>query len=98
VYLESLQTWVEQNRDALEAVAVTVSLSEPTQWEKPGQGVVLSRSGREGEVLVWASGECEVSLGDAARSADPTQTHHDLASSDELLQVLNAFRDEFLET
>ena len=96
MYLENLRAWVEQNRGALEAVGVTVSLSEPTPWEKASQGVTLSRSGREGEVWVWVSGECEVILGDAARSGEPTQHHHDLTSSDELQVVLDAFREKFL--
>jgi hypothetical protein len=73
-----------------------VSLSEPTPWEKSSRGVMLSKLGREGEVWVWVSGECDVRLGDAARSAEPERHHHDLRSGDELSDVLDAFRDEFL--
>jgi hypothetical protein len=95
MFLDGLQSWVAQNRPALEAVGVTVSLSDPTPWEKSGQGVLLSRPDREGQVLVWDSGECEVALGDVARP-DPDQRHHDLTSNEELWEILDRFRDEFL--
>ncbi len=95
VFLETLQSWTERNRGDLESAGVTVTLSEPTKWDKPSQGVTLSTPSREGEVLVWISGECEVMVGDVA-SPEVDMTHHDLTVDTELLDVLDAFRDRFL--
>jgi hypothetical protein len=95
VFLEALQAWTNDNRQALEAAGTTVKLSDPTQWDKPSQGLILSTPLREGEVRVWMSGECEVIIGDVA-SGDPQQTHHELTSDQELLDVLHSFRVRFL--
>ena len=72
-----------------------VTLSDPTPWDKPSQGVTLATPQREGEVRVWASGECEVVVGDVA-SGDPDQVHHDLTSNEEFVALLDAFRAQFL--
>jgi hypothetical protein len=80
VFLEALQPWTESNREALEAAGATVKLSDPSPWDKPSRGVILSTPDREGEVWVWASGECEVIVGNVA-SGDPEQTHHNLCSA-----------------
>ena len=72
-----------------------VKLSEPSTWDKPSQGVILSTPLREGEVWVWTSGECEVVIGNVA-AGDPDQAHHDLSSEQELLDVLESFRERFL--
>ena len=95
MFLGALQAWTNENRQALEAAGTTVKLSDPTPWDKPSQGVMLSAQGREGEVWVWASGECDVRIGEVA-SGDVEQTHHDLTSEQELLEVLDSFRVTFL--
>jgi len=95
VYLEVLQSWVERNRGELEAAGVTVALSQPTQWGKPSQRVLLSTPGREGEVSVWTSSECEVIVGDVV-SGDPDHVHHNATSDSELLDLLDAFRARFV--
>ena len=95
MYLEALRLWTERHREDLEAAGVTVILSEPTPWDKPSQGVALRTPSRDGEVWVWASGECEVIVGDVA-SGNPEQVHHDFTSDSELLDVLDGFRVRFL--
>jgi hypothetical protein len=95
LFLETLQAWTDSNLDRLANAGVTVKLSEPSVWDKSSQGVILSTPLREGEVWVWASGECDVILADVA-AGEPEQTHHDLSSQRELLDVLDSFRERFL--
>src|SRR5206468_8018435 len=91
----TMASWTEKNRNELEQAGVTVTRSDPTSWVKPSQGVTLSTSDRGGEVWVWASGECEVIVGDVDRGA-PEQSHHDVTSEQELLGLLESFRVRFI--
>jgi hypothetical protein len=90
MYLETLSGWVRRSRPDLEAAGFAIQLSERMARTKPSQGLSVSARGREAEIRVWVSGECDVMIGDVTTGAVEV-THHDLQSDDELLTVLDAF-------
>jgi hypothetical protein len=95
VFLDALQAWTAEHRSRLEADGVEVVLSEAGETPKPSQWLTLRTRGREAEVGVWASGECETTLGPVPPdpSEPPELTHHDLTSAAELIGILNNLAD-----
>jgi predicted ATPase len=87
VFLDAREDWARERRPELEASGVEVILSKRSETEKPAQCVSLRTAGREAEVCVWASGECEAAFGSG--SAEFEQSHHDLQKEADLLTLLD---------
>lgn len=84
---QRVSQWVDDNLGRLEATgAVTLRLSDP-DVEKPSAHLLVKGS-REGELILWDSGELEVWV-----DPMPVEEHHEIDDPAALAPILAAFLD-----
>lgn len=85
---ERMARWVEENGTRLASHGTVRFRNSEAAQDKPWAHLVLSKGERFDEMIVWDSGEIEVSYGTAGRSRDEHHEVDDPAALDALLEQL----------
>jgi hypothetical protein len=89
--LEHLQAWTEENASGLSAKGVHLSLTHgPAERDKKSAWVDVESSTRSVRLVVWGSGEADLSVGDVAAGAVIADEHLEISSRFGLEQALRS--------
>ena len=78
--LEDLRTWFEAHKISLDRRGYLVEYAEsPRDRSKRSASLTISSAGRIGRLVIWDTGEAELSMGDAG-SGDVAEDHREITS------------------
>jgi hypothetical protein len=78
--ISDLRTWFEERRSALADLGLNVDFKDsPSDRAKRSAALTVASSRRIGQLVVWESGEAELSFGDV-ESNDVVEEHREITS------------------